>query len=77
MHSVPRRVDPGALECTGVAWMTPRLDNDDHWEQALPLRAQQRLGLARVLLQRSAWILMQEATDGTVASSQDRAEPTD
>ena len=52
-----------ALECAGVAWMAPRLDSEDHWEQALPLRAQQRLGLARVLLQRGAWIFMEQATD--------------
>ena len=52
-----------ALECSGSSWLAPRLDEHDNWEQALPLRAQQRLGLARVLLQRPAWILMEEATD--------------
>jgi len=52
-----------ALECSGSAWLAPRLDEHDNWEQALPLRAQQRLGFARVLLQRPAWILMEEATD--------------
>ena len=29
----------------------------------LPLRAQQRLGFARVLLQRPTWLFMEEATD--------------
>jgi len=52
-----------ALECAGVAWLAPRLEEYDNWEQALPLRGQQRLGFARVLLQRPAWILMEEATD--------------
>ena len=52
-----------ALECAGIAWLAPRLDEPDHWEQALPLRAQQRLGFARVLMQRPAWIFMEEATD--------------
>jgi len=52
-----------ALECSGSSWLAPRLDEYDNWEQALPLRAQQRLGFARVLLQRPAWILMEEATD--------------
>jgi putative ATP-binding cassette transporter len=52
-----------ALECSGSGWLAPRLDEHDNWEQALPLRAQQRLGFARVLLQRPAWILMEEATD--------------
>ena len=52
-----------ALECAGLAWLAPRLDERDNWEQALPLRAQQRLGFARALLQRPAWIFMEEATD--------------
>ena len=52
-----------ALECAGLAWLAPRLDERDNWEQVLPLRAQQRLGFARVLLQRPAWIFMEEATD--------------
>jgi putative ATP-binding cassette transporter len=51
-----------ALECAGVAWLAPRLDEPDGWAQVLPLRAQQRLGFARVLLQRPRWILMEEAT---------------
>ncbi len=52
-----------ALECAGVAWLAPRLDERDNWEQVLPQRAQQRLGFARVLLQRPAWVFMEEATD--------------
>ena len=52
-----------ALECAGVGWLAPRLDEPNHWEQVLPLRAQQRLGFARVVLQRPAWIFMEEATD--------------
>jgi putative ATP-binding cassette transporter len=51
-----------ALECAGLAWLAPRLDQADNWEQALPLRAQQRLGFARVLMQRPSWIFMEEAT---------------
>jgi vitamin B12/bleomycin/antimicrobial peptide transport system ATP-binding/permease protein len=52
-----------ALECTGLAWLARRMDERDNWEQALPQRAQQRLGIARVLLQRPAWVIMEEATD--------------
>ncbi len=52
-----------ALECAGLAWLAPRLDQRDNWEQALPLRGQQRLGFARTLMQRPAWIFMEEATD--------------
>lgn len=52
-----------ALERTGLATLVPRLDETDNWEQSLPLRVRQQLGLARVLLQRPAWVFMQEATD--------------
>jgi putative ATP-binding cassette transporter len=52
-----------ALECTGLVWLVPRLDDEDNWEQSLPLRAQQRLGFARVLLQRPAWVVTEEATN--------------
>jgi putative ATP-binding cassette transporter len=51
-----------ALECAGVAWLATRLDEHGNWEQALPLRAQQRLGFARVLLRRPPWVFMEEAT---------------
>jgi vitamin B12/bleomycin/antimicrobial peptide transport system ATP-binding/permease protein len=52
-----------ALECAGVEWLVPRLDEQNNWEQILPLRAQQQLGFARVLMQRPAWLFMEEATD--------------
>ncbi|MCE3003342.1 MAG: ABC transporter ATP-binding protein/permease [Xanthomonadaceae bacterium] len=52
-----------ALECAAVAWLAPRLDESGDWEQVLPLRARQRLGFARVLLQRPNWIVMEEASD--------------
>jgi putative ATP-binding cassette transporter len=52
-----------ALECVGAQWLASRLDEADNWEQNLPQQAQQRLGLARVLLQRPTWLFMEEATD--------------
>ena len=52
-----------ALECTGLAWLAPRLDEPGKWEQELPLRAQQQLGIARVLLQRPVWVFMEDATN--------------
>lgn len=52
-----------ALECAGLAWLAPRLEEQDNWSQVLPLRAQQRLGFARAVLLRPAWLLMEEATD--------------
>jgi putative ATP-binding cassette transporter len=52
------------LDRTGLDGLIERLDAEDNWEQALPLHAQQRLALARVLLHRPAWVVMEEATDG-------------
>jgi putative ATP-binding cassette transporter len=51
-----------ALECAGVAWLAPRLDESADWDQVLPLRARQRLGFARALLQQPAWLVMEEAS---------------
>jgi vitamin B12/bleomycin/antimicrobial peptide transport system ATP-binding/permease protein len=52
-----------ALECVGLIRLVPRMDERDNWEQVLPQRAQQQLAFARVLLQRPAWVFMEEATD--------------
>lgn len=52
-----------ALNQAGIEWLIPRMDEHDDWEQVLTRRSQQRLGFARVLLQRPAWVFMEEATD--------------
>ena len=52
-----------ALECAGIAWLAPRLLEVDSWDRVLPLRAQQRLGIARLFLQQPAWVFIEEATD--------------
>ena len=52
-----------ALECAGIAWLAPRLEDIDIWDRNLPLRAQQRLGMARMFLQEPAWVFIEEATD--------------
>lgn len=52
-----------ALECVGLAWLAPRLAEVDSWDRVLPLRAQQRLGVARLFLQQPAWVFIEEATD--------------
>ena len=52
-----------ALECAGIGWLQSRLDDDEDWTRVLPLRAQQRLGIARLFLQRPQWIFIEEATD--------------
>jgi putative ATP-binding cassette transporter len=51
-----------ALECAGAGLLARRLDERNKWEQLLPLRAQQQLGIARVLLQRPGWVFMEDAT---------------
>lgn len=52
-----------ALECAGLAWLAPRLDTHEDWGRELPLRAQQRVGMARVFLHQPDWIFIDEATD--------------
>lgn len=52
-----------ALDCAGIAWLAPRLEDSDDWDRVLPLRAQQRLGIARLLLHHPAWVFIEEATD--------------
>jgi putative ATP-binding cassette transporter len=52
-----------ALECAGMAWLAPRLLESDNWDRNLPLRAQQRLGIARLFLHHPAWVFIEEATD--------------
>ncbi|NMG43174.1 ABC transporter ATP-binding protein/permease [Aromatoleum toluvorans] len=52
-----------ALECAGIDWLAPRLDEADDWNHVLPLRAQQRLSTARLFLQRPAWVFLEDTTD--------------
>jgi putative ATP-binding cassette transporter len=51
------------LDRAGLHWLIPRLEERSNWEQVLTLHAQQRFGIARVLLKRPAWLFMDEATD--------------
>jgi len=52
-----------ALECAGVAWLVPRLDETDDWNHVLPLRAQQRLSTARLFLQQPPWVFLEDTTE--------------
>jgi putative ATP-binding cassette transporter len=52
-----------ALECAGISWLQSRLDDSEDWARVLPLRAQQRLGVARLFLQQPHWVFIEEATD--------------
>lgn len=60
-----------ALECAGLSWLMARLDDDDSWDRVLPLRAQQRLGMARLFLHRPAWVFLEEATDAFDPKAED------
>ncbi|WP_330115491.1 SbmA/BacA-like family transporter [Pseudomonas sp. JS3066] len=51
-----------ALECAGIAWLAKRLEDVENWQSVLPLRAQQRLGIARLILHQPAWVFIEEAT---------------
>ncbi|MCL2875802.1 MAG: ABC transporter ATP-binding protein/permease [Betaproteobacteria bacterium] len=52
-----------ALECAGIGWLQSRLDDSEDWVRVLPLRAQQRLGIARLFLQQPQWVFLDEATN--------------
>lgn len=60
-----------ALECAGIAWLAPRLQEIDTWDRALPMRVQQRLAFARIFLHRPFWIFMEEATDAFDAAGEE------
>jgi putative ATP-binding cassette transporter len=51
------------LDRVGLQHIASRLDEVQNWEQTLALGEQQRLGFARLLLQKPNWIFIQEATD--------------
>ena len=50
------------LASVGLTHLTPLLSTISNWEEDLGLEDQQRIGFARVLLQKPRWILMHEAT---------------
>ncbi len=51
-----------ALVAVGLPQMAGRLDEEAHWNRMLSLGEQQRLGIARVLLQKPDWLFLDEAT---------------
>jgi putative ATP-binding cassette transporter len=52
----------GALERVELAALGARLDEEAHWAQSLSGGEQQRVALARVFLERPAWLFLDEAT---------------
>jgi putative ATP-binding cassette transporter len=51
-----------ALGTFGLDALVARLDDDEPWQQKLSAHEQQRLALARVLLQKPDWIVIDEGT---------------
>jgi putative ATP-binding cassette transporter len=62
-----------ALRLFGLDALTARLDQEEPWDQELSPHEQQRLALARVLLQDPAWVLLDEATSSLDAASEAKA----
>lgn len=76
--------EPGAAEAaskaelasilvrTGLAHLLPALATTAQWEQELGLGDQQRLGIARVMLQRPAWVFMHDPLSAVDAEEEER-----
>jgi putative ATP-binding cassette transporter len=66
-----------ALRRMGLAALADRLDDESaHWQQQLSGGEQQRLALARVLLQKPDWVFLDEATSGLDEAGEKRAYDT-
>jgi putative ATP-binding cassette transporter len=62
-ETVNETVAREVLTQVGLAYLASRLDEDQNWEAELAAPEQQRLGFARLLIQRPSWIFIEDATD--------------
>ena len=60
------------IEAVGLGEFVGRLDEGDHWHQHLSGGEQQRLGIARALLQKPDFLFLDEATSGLDEESERR-----
>jgi putative ATP-binding cassette transporter len=51
-----------ALRLVGLDGLAGRLDEFDHWEKRLSAGEEQRIGVARALLQEPRWLFLDDAT---------------
>lgn len=66
--SPPDRFEPiaicDALELAGLGYLKASLERYDRWDKALSHDEQQRVVLARMLLRKPGWVILDAATDG-------------
>jgi len=70
-EAVPDKVLVAALERCGLHGLVKRLDEDDRWDKQLSGGEQQRIGFARLLVQRPGLVIMDEATAALDTHSQE------